>query len=163
MAVGFLCVLCGGASLGLGAQVAARQGRGEGAPEAAPKATQAGAPSTETFSYRPEGRRDPFLSLINRVADNRATAKRPEGVRGLSFNDIVLRGILQGGKPTAIAIVQAPDNKSYRLHVGDQLFDAVVKAITNDSLVVMQEVNDPLSLQKQAERRKTLRVVEEVK
>jgi len=43
------------------------------------------------------------------------------------------------------------------------LFDAVVKAITADSLVVLQEVNDPLSLQKQRERRKTLRVVEEVK
>jgi Tfp pilus assembly protein PilP len=117
----------------------------------------------EAYSYKSEGRRDPFLSLVNRGTESRPVQKKPEGLRGLTFDEIALRGILQGGRPGAIAIVQAPDTRTYRVHVGDQLYDAVVKAITADSLVVLQEVSDPLSLQKQIERRKTLRVVEEVK
>jgi len=117
----------------------------------------------EAYSYKPEGRRDPFLSLFNRGIEGRPVQKKPEGVRGLTFDEIALRGILQGGRPGAIALVQAPDTRTYRVHVGDQFYDAVVKAITADSLVVLQEVSDPLSLQKQVERRKTLRVVEEVK
>jgi Tfp pilus assembly protein PilP len=129
--------------------------------EPPPPAVQRPAPP-EAYSYRSEGRRDPFLSLVGRGSDTRETKKKPEGVRGLSFDEIALRGIMQtaGG---AVAIVQAPDTKTYRVRVGDQFYDAVIKAITADSIVVLQEVNDPLSLQKQRERRKTLRVVEEVK
>ncbi len=126
-----------------------------------PPAVQRPAPQ-EAYSYKPEGRRDPFLSLVGRATDNRPTQKKPEGIRGVTFDEIVLRGVLQTPNG-AIAIVQAPDTKTYRMRVGDQFYDAQIKAITTDSIVVLQEVNDPLSLQKQRERRKTLRVVEEVK
>ncbi len=118
----------------------------------------------EPFTYKPEGRRDPFLSLVNRAitSEARPMTKRPEGVPGLSWDEIALRGIFHGPKGP-VALVQGPDTKTYQVHVGDRFFDAVVKAITPDSLVVLQEVNDPLSLQKQRESRKTLRVAEEVK
>jgi hypothetical protein len=39
----------------------------------------------------------------------------------------------------------------------------VVKAITADSMLILLEVSDPLSLTKQRESAKTLRAVEEVK
>jgi len=121
-------------------------------------------PAPESYSYKSEGRRDPFLSLVNRavLSENRPSTKKPEGLRGLSWDEASLRGIFQGRKGP-VALVQGPDTKTYQVRVGDQFFDAVVKAITADSLVVLQEVNDPLSLQKQRERRKTLRVAEEVK
>jgi len=151
-------------------QAATRPGPPDVAPQQAP-AAQAGQPATppdklappEAFTYRPDGRRDPFVSLVNRsLFDNRPAAKKPEGAPGLSWDEISLVGIMQF-KGKATAIVRAPDTKEYRLHVGDQLFDCVVKSITTDTLVVLQEVNDPLSLVKQRERRKSLRVVEEVK
>ena len=41
--------------------------------------------------------------------------------------------------------------------------DGVVRAITADSLVCLQDVNDPLSLTKQREVRMTLRAVTEAK
>jgi hypothetical protein len=88
--------------------------------------------------------------------------KKPDGVRGLSWDEISVRGIYMGQKGP-VALIQGPDTKTYQVKVGDQLYDALVKAITADSLVVLQEVNDPLSLQKQRERRKSLRVAEEVK
>jgi Tfp pilus assembly protein PilP len=143
--------------------VVAAQGTPQKPPpaETPPPAVERPAPP-EAYSYRPEGRRDPFLSLIGRASDGRSPQKKPEGVRGLSFDEIALRGIMQT-RDGAGAIVQAPDTRTYRVRVGDQFYDAVIKAITADSLVVLQEVNDPLSLQKQRERRKTLRVVEEVK
>ena len=49
------------------------------------------------------------------------------------------------------------------MRANDRFADGVVKAITADSLLILQEVNDPLSLTKQREIRKTLRAVEEVK
>jgi Tfp pilus assembly protein PilP len=118
--------------------------------------------SPEIFTYKPEGRRDPFVSLINRAIAEKPTQKKPDGVRGLSWDEISVRGIYMGQKGP-VALIQGPDTKTYQVKVGDQLYDAVVKAITADSLVVLQEVNDPLSLQKQRERRKSLRVAEEVK
>ncbi len=131
-------------------------------PAAVPAAAER-PPSPEAFTYRPEGRRDPFISLINRATTEKGPPqKRPEGLRGLSFDEISLRGVYMG-QTGPIALVQGPDTKTYQVHVGDRLYDAVVKAITPASLVVLQEVNDPLSLQKQRERRKTLRVAEEVK
>lgn len=154
-----LAVLCGGAWVALAAQGA--QPKPTVPPPAPPPAVERPG-GQEAYSYKSEGRRDPFLSLINRAADNRVVLKKPEGLRGVSFDEITLRGIYQAAAGP-VALVQGPDSKTYRVRVGDRLFDAVVKAITADSLVVLQEVNDPLSLQKQRERRKTLRVVEEVK
>jgi len=133
------------------------------APPAPPPAVERPEPP-DAYSYRSVGRRDPFVSLVNRAAgaENRPIQKKPEGLRGLSWDEITLRGVFQG-RTGAIALVQGPDTKTYHVHVGDQLYDAVIKAITADSIVALQEVSDPLSLQKQRERRKTLRVAEEVK
>jgi hypothetical protein len=120
------------------------------------------APALDAYSYRAEGRRDPFVSLLNRGSDPRAQRKA-EGLAGLLAGDAVLKGILQS-RGMYLAIVQGPNEKRQLIvRPNDRFADGVVKSITADSMLILQEVNDPLSLTKQREIRKTLRAVEEVK
>ena len=71
-----------------------------------------------------------------------------------------MRGVLRtNGK--LLAIVQAPDNKTYTVHPGDALYDGTVKVVANDAVIFLQRVDDPLSPVKQREIRKTLRTTEE--
>jgi hypothetical protein len=46
---------------------------------------------------------------------------------------------------------------------GDKLFDGTVRSISQNVLVILQQVNDPLSLEKQREVRKVLRQTDERK
>lgn len=111
------------------------------------------------YRYEPDGRRDPFLSLVNRGVDARpaqASDTRPEGVAGVLVDELDLRGLLQS-RGGWIAMIAAPDGRSYTVRTGDRLMDGVVRAITPQALVIMQDVKDPLSLEKQREVRKYLR------
>ena len=113
--------------------------------------------------YSPDGRRDPFLSLLGVGADRGGAApRRGDGVAGMTTAEISVRGILQS-RGILIAMVQGPDNRTYMLRQGDQLADGAVQAVTADGLVIVQEVNDPLSLVKQRMVRKPLRAAEDVK
>ena len=118
------------------------------------------------FEYSVDGRRDPFLSLVNRGADPRGTGnqpvKRAEGVPGLMTSEITVRGIVQT-RGVWVAMVAGIDGKVYSVRAGDKLADGVVREVTAQAVVIIQEVNDPLSLQKQREVRKLLRGGEEVK
>jgi Tfp pilus assembly protein PilP len=119
------------------------------------------------FEYSPQGRRDPFISLVNRGDDGKdgtgaATAKRAEGVPGMLTGELTVRGIVQT-RGTWVAMVAGPDGKVYTVRAGDKLADGVIRQVTATSVVIIQEVNDPLSLEKQREVRKFLRGGEEVK
>jgi Tfp pilus assembly protein PilP len=117
---------------------------------------------SDGYIYQVDGRRDPFLSLLHTGTElPRPTVKR-EGLAGFTLNEISVRGILQS-RTALVAMVQGPDNKTYLIHQGDKLADAVVKNVTADGLVVMQDVTDPLSTQKQREVRKVLRSLEGAK
>ena len=70
------------------------------------------------------------------------------------------RGMTQGD---FVGIVQGVDSKTYIVRTGDKLSDGAVRAITADSMVILQQVNDPLSLEKVHEVRKVLRHTEEGK
>lgn len=134
---------------------------------AAPAAAQPALPSPPpNFQYNPEGRRDPFVDLVNRGSDttrgNNLSAKRPEGVAGLETNALTVRGTMQS-RGAWLAMVAGPDGKVYTVRAGDRLFDGVIRAITAEAVVILQEVNDPLSLEKQREVRKFLRGGDEVK
>ena len=113
------------------------------------------------FAYKPEGRRDPFVSLLRRGTDARASASgsRPAGLAGLGVAEVTLRGTLQG-REGYVAILQGADQKTYIVRAGDRLFDGTVRAISQKDMVIVQQVNDPLSLEKQREVRKVLRQVE---
>jgi type IV pilus assembly protein PilP len=150
--------------LAIGA-VAASPVRAQAPPAAAtPPAAQAPAAApAEVYSYNPEGRRDPFVSLLQRGTElNVSRENRPDGSGGVMIGEITVRGIVKN-RNAYVAMVQGPDNKTYIIHTGDKMLDGAVKAITGDAVVFAQDVNDPLSLVKQREVRKTLRVPEEGK
>ena len=56
-----------------------------------------------------------------------------------------------------IAMIQGTGTKTFIVRAGEKLMDGTVKAITADSVVFLQDVNDPLSMVKQKEVRKTVR------
>jgi Tfp pilus assembly protein PilP len=129
---------------------------------AQPPAAAPAPPPQETYTYRSEGRRDPFLNLLGTGAEGRVTSRRGEGPGGLTVGEISVRGIMQS-HGALIAMIKGPDNKTYIVHQGDKLLDGTIKTITPQGLVVVQEVNDPLSLIKQREIRKLLRSLEDAK
>jgi Tfp pilus assembly protein PilP len=111
------------------------------------------------FEYSPEGRRDPFLSLVQRGTE--AKSNSAAGLPGMMTAEITVRGILlKAGN--YVAMVSGPDGKVFTARAGDKLADGVIRNITANSVVILQEVNDPLSLEKQREVRKFLRSGEEV-
>ncbi|MBY0495401.1 MAG: pilus assembly protein PilP [Cyanobacteria bacterium] len=117
------------------------------------------------FEYSPQGRRDPFVSLINRGRESgpdKAAVKRADGVPGMLTSELNVRGIMQT-RGTWVAMVSGPDKKVYTVRAGDKLADGVIRQVTATSVVILQEVHDPLSLEKQREVRKFLRGGEEVK
>jgi Tfp pilus assembly protein PilP len=110
------------------------------------------------YSYDPAGRRDPFVSLLGRGGDlPSATGTRPVGLPGVLINEVTLKGVLKSGKGDYIALLQSPDNHTFIVHSGDKVMDGMVKTITQDAIVFSQDVNDPLSVVKQREVRKTIR------
>lgn len=121
-------------------------------------------PAADAYSYDPKGRRDPFVSLLARGSDSKTLpgGKKGEGLAGLAVGELSVRGVLKS-RDGYVALVQAPDNKTYVARVGDRLLDGTIKAITDQGLVIAQEVNDPLSLVKQREVRKGLRALDEGK
>ena len=76
--------------------------------------------------------------------------------------EITVRGVMQS-QGALIAMIQGPDKKTYIVHQGDKLLDGTVKSVTAQGLVIVQEVNDPLSLIKTREVRKLLRSLEDAK
>ena len=131
--------------------------------QAPPQAAQPAAPPpTETYAYQPAGRRDPFLSLIGTGSESRQTSRRGDGPSGMMLAEISVRGVMQS-RGSLVAMIQGPDNKTYIVHQGDKLLDGTIKSVTPQGLIVIQEVNDPLSLVKQREVRKLLRSLEDGK
>ena len=140
---------------------------GQNKPATKATATAAGPatapPPPPAYTYNPEGRRDPFVSLLRRSSETaRKPGKPADGVAGFLVSEIELKGILQS-RGSHLALVVGPDAKTYTVHVNDRLLDGSIKAITADTLVLWQDVNDPLSLTKQREVRKVLRAAVDVK
>jgi Tfp pilus assembly protein PilP len=131
-------------------------------PAANPAPAPPAPPPTDTYVYQPAGRRDPFLNLIGSGNEGRATSRRGEGPSGMTLAEISVRGVMQS-RGSLVAMIQGADNKTYIVHQGDKLLDGTIKSVTPQGLIVIQEVNDPLSLVKQREVRKLLRSLEDGK
>jgi type IV pilus assembly protein PilP len=101
----------------------------------------------EAYHYDPQGRRDPFQSLIG-PTPKLQPGQRPEGVPGLLIDELKLQGIVRTKQQGLIAMVAGPDNKSYLVHVGDKTLDGEVIRITPTQLVFRQEVNDPTRIER---------------
>jgi Tfp pilus assembly protein PilP len=146
------------AAMFAGAVLSASAQQPTGAPPAAPAQPPVERPASPpaAFTYDAAGRRDPFVSLVGRGSSPETTGARPPGLPGMLINEISLKGIMKE-RSGFIALVQGPDKKTYAVRQGQRLLDGSVKSITQDGVVFSQDVNDPLSLVKQKEIRKTLR------
>jgi Tfp pilus assembly protein PilP len=135
-------------------------------PTPTPAAPAVAGPALEPqgYTYSPDGRRDPFISLLRRGSNTLkpTLGTRPAGLSGLETSEITLKGTIasQGG---FVGILQGSDNKTYIVRAGERLLDGTIRSITQDSMVITQQVTDPLSLEKQREVRKVLRQTEEAK
>jgi Tfp pilus assembly protein PilP len=132
-----------------------------GQPEASPPVQAPPKPGDQAgpFTYNPDGRRDPFVSLIGKGSDPKSAGTRPPGVPGLLINEVSVKGIVRNSSGF-VALIQGADSKTYVVKAGDRLLDGTVKSIVQDAVVFSQDVNDPLSLVKQKEIRKPLRSAE---
>ena len=70
-----------------------------------------------------------------------------------------MRGTLSS-RDGFVAMLQGADQRTYIARAGDKLFDGVVSSISQEDIVILQQVNDPLSLDSQREVRKLLRQAE---
>jgi Tfp pilus assembly protein PilP len=84
------------------------------------------------------------------------------GLAGLGTAEVSLRGTLQS-RGDYVGILQGVDSKTYIVRAGDKLADGTIRSISADAMVIQQQVNDPLSLEKQRDVRKMLRQTEEAK
>ena len=97
----------------------------------------------EGYSYDPAGRRDPFVSLLQRTQIRRDQQPRPPGVPGLLIDEIDVKGIFALNGRMFAQVQTADKEKSYLIQEGDQLYDGEVVSIANNEVVFKQVVNDP--------------------
>ena len=110
------------------------------APAAAPKAPAEQAPSAvepQGFTYNPEGRRDPFVSLLRRGSDASTSGPKAAGLAGLGTAEVSLRGTLVS-RGAYVGILQGVDSKNYIVRAGDKLLDGTIRSIAADSMVIVQ-------------------------
>ena len=140
------------------------------APTAPAAATAAAAPDLPSpkadYTYASGGRRDPFLSLTTKtgVKTDVTANGTVKGAAGILVDELTVKGIVLSNG-TYVAMVAGPGGKTqtYTVKAGSRLFDGTVQSITADALVILQQVSDPLSLEKQRSVRKPLRTQEEGK
>lgn len=146
-----------------GAQAPAAPAPPAPAPAAAPVDNLPSPPAG--FAYAPSGRRDPFQTLTRGKTTVMATEGlvRPAGVAGLLAEELVVRGIVLSNG-AYVAMVSGPaTGRSFTVKTGARLFDGTVQSITPREVVILQQVSDPLSVQKQRQVRRALRTQEEGK
>lgn len=105
--------------------------------------------TTDTYRYDPQGRRDPFRSLIG-PTPKLEPGQRPPGVPGFLIDEIKLQGVFKT-RAGLTAMINGPDNKGYSIRVGDKVLDGEVIRITPTGVVFRQEVNDPTRIERYRE------------
>jgi type IV pilus assembly protein PilP len=126
-----------------------------------PPVTATPPPAAEAYTYDPAGRRDPFVSLLARGIEP-VTGKKLTGLSSVATGEVMLRGVMQS-RNSYVALLSGPDGKTYSARVNDRLLDGIIRSVTPQGIVIMQDVNDPLSLVKQREVRKGLRTADDGK
>jgi hypothetical protein len=78
-------------------------------------------------------RRDPFESLLSRQKAGGDAKNLPPGKGGLQVSTLKIDGIVHGPNGM-IAVVSNPQQRTYFLHEGDQLYDGSVDKIAMDGV-----------------------------
>ncbi|MBV8520410.1 MAG: hypothetical protein JO197_23665 [Acidobacteria bacterium] len=105
--------------------------------------------TTDAYRYDPQGRRDPFRSLIG-PTPRLEPGQRPPGTRGFLIDEMKLQGVFQT-RQGLTAMVNGPDNKGYLLKTGDKVLDGEVIRVTQTGIVFRQELNDPTRIERYRE------------
>lgn len=114
------------------------------------------------YTYNPQGRRDPFVSLLRPVSADQGARTRKQGMEGFLIQEVALKGIVKMQKGYR-AMLLGTDGKSYFVSVGQRLYDGVITAIDAGSVTFRQEVTDPLSTVRSRDVKKTLYPTEEAR
>jgi Tfp pilus assembly protein PilP len=111
----------------------APSGKHVGKKRSAAKTTEAAATPQEGQVAKP-GRRDPFESLVGRQKAQADAAKNlPPGKGGLQVSTLRVDGIVHAPNGM-IAVVSNPQQRTYFLREGDQLYDGKVERIAMDGI-----------------------------
>ncbi len=102
--------------------------------------------AADSYRYDPQGRRDPFRSLVG-PAPQLSRENAPPGAAGFLIEELDLQGVVRT-REGYVAMVNGPDNSGYLLRAGDKVFDGEVIRITALSVVFRQEVNDPTRIER---------------
>jgi hypothetical protein len=97
-------------------------------PPPAKDAKPAGDVTKTTKPALPQGRRDPFITLVGKQTATGPALNLPPGKGGLQVSTLILQGIVSGPNGM-IAVVANPQKSVYFLRVGDELFDGRVEKI----------------------------------
>jgi Tfp pilus assembly protein PilP len=120
------------------------------------------APAPGSYTYNPQGRRDPFVSLQKPVASDEGPRVRRPGLEGMLIQEIALKGIVRTPRGH-IAMLQGTDGKSYFAQSGQKLADGLITGIDATTVTFRQDVTDPLSVVKVRELKKSLYQTEEAR
>lgn len=110
--------------------------------------------TSDTYRYDPQGRRDPFRSLIG-PSEKATRDNAPKGPPGFLIDEMRLQGLFKT-KQGPVAMIIGPDNAGYLIKVGDKVFDGEVVRLTPTGVVFRQEVNDPTRIERYREVTKEL-------
>jgi type IV pilus assembly protein PilP len=102
--------------------------------------------AASAYRYDPQGRRDPFRSLVG-PSPKVSRENAPPGPPGFLIDEMDLQGVVRT-RQGLVAMVNGPDNNGYLLKQGDKVFDGEVIRITSSSVVFRQEVNDPTRIER---------------
>lgn len=95
----------------------------------------------EELTYAPGGRRDPFVPPIGSTGQEGACEGR--GLAAFRVSAVALRGLVRTPRGP-IAVLLAPDSRSYFAEPGQRLCDATLSAITPEAAVFVETVAEPL-------------------
>ena len=91
--------------------------------------------------YVPGGRRDPFRPPG--ASEGRTGVCAGSGLEAFRIRSLALRGLVLTPKGR-LAMLLAPDQRSYFATPGDRLCDGTIAAVTPDSVVFLERTDDPL-------------------
>lgn len=107
------------------------------------QAAAAKKPAPEMAKTAGEKRRDPFVNPVVRVASTGPAPTCSGGKHCLAPDEISLRGIVKSQNGW-IAVVENSAKRTYFLHEKDEIFNAVIEKITKDTVVIREQIYDPL-------------------
>ena len=86
--------------------------------------------------------RDPFLPIARRSSEPpRAAPERPRGLTGLRVGEMELVGIV-ATEDARLAVLEAPDGRSYVTRAGDRLADGVVREVADVAVLFAVWLDD---------------------